>query len=338
MTTTKTRTITDEMWLGDLAMPKPGETERFRRDCRIMGVAVGQAVGDALGSPYEFRHPPAYGTARFGRGTFGHGVAQWTDDSEQMALVLRARSDPRKIAEGLLEWRTTAKDVGNQTRAILLRASTPAGMVAASRAYAKRQEAMPRPEGWHPGSGNGGIMRTSVVALPFLGDRVKVAQAARKISALTHAGEWDQDAAMVWSLLVESAVMRGGEEFDLPAAVADALEFVTVRRDAWAALADVALRAGAAGSQFRVNGSAFGCFAAALWAVAHSDSYESTVQRVITCGNDADTTAAVAGGLAGAIYGALEIPSRLAKRVWGWPGMDAHGLATLALEAARRSF
>jgi len=336
---TTTRTITDEMWLGDLAMPKPGETERFRRDCRIMGVAVGQAVGDALGSPYEFRHPPAYGTARFGRGTFGHGVAQWTDDSEQMALVLRARSDPRKIAEGLLEWRTIAKDVGNQTRAILLRASTPAGMVAASRAYAKRQEATPRPEGWHPGSGNGGIMRTSVVGLPFLGDRPKIAEAARKISALTHASEWDQDAAMVWSLLVEAAVMRGGEEFDLPAAVADALEFVTVpvRRDAWAALADVALRANTLGSAYRINGSAFGAFAAALWSVSHSGSYEETVQRACSIGTDTDTVAAIAGGLAGAIYNVLDIPSSLARRVWGWPGMDAHGLATLALEAARRS-
>lgn len=323
----------------DFRMPRPGEVERWQRDCRIMGVAVGQAVGDALGSPSEFRQPPPFGTATFGRGTFGHGVAQWTDDSEQLVVVLRARSDPRKVAEGLLEWfEGHPRDIGSQTRQVLGRCRTYAGMVASARAYAKRAELGPRPRTWDPGSGNGGIMRVSAVCLPFLGDRVKVAEMARKVTALTHASEWDQDGAMVWSLLVESAIVRDGEHFGLAAAVESALEFVApARREVWATLAEVALRAGQPGRRLEANGSGFGAFFAALWSVARSSSYEETVQRAIClCGHDTDTVAAIAGGLAGAIYGVLEIPSKYCSRIWGWPGMNAHSLATLALEAAAR--
>lgn len=89
---------------GDPAGLKPGEWAQWERDSRIVGCLVGGVVGDALGSPYEFRTPPLKGHARFGRGTFGHKAGQGTDDSEQSLVVCLAKSDPAQVAAGLLEW------------------------------------------------------------------------------------------------------------------------------------------------------------------------------------------------------------------------------------------
>lgn len=69
------------------------------RDDRIKGTAAGQAIGDALGAPVEFG--PAGSVAAFGRGVFGHPAGSWTDDTEQLTVVLTARSDPDQVAAGL---------------------------------------------------------------------------------------------------------------------------------------------------------------------------------------------------------------------------------------------
>ena len=49
---------------------------------------------------------------------------------------------------------------------------------------------------------------------------------------------------------------------------------------------------------------------AALWAFADTESFEACVLAAANLGDDADTTAAVAGQLAGAYYGAAGIPAR----------------------------
>ena len=46
----------------------------------------------------------------------------------------------------------------------------------------------------------------------------------------------------------------------------------------------------------------------ALWAVGGADSFESAVLRAVRLGGDTDTTAAMAGAIAGAVFGAAEIP------------------------------
>jgi ADP-ribosyl-[dinitrogen reductase] hydrolase len=300
---------------------------------RIEGVLLGQAVGDSLGSPYEFRAPPKYGQARFGRGTFGHGVGQYTDDSEQMVCVAAARSDPLKTAANLLAWfRDPAiRDVGNQTRAIMSRASTPRGLAMVSRAYARRAEQVPKPRGFDHGSGNGGLMRTSAVPLPFLGDRKRIAEAARKVSDLTHASAYDGDAAVLWSLAISDAIELG-EAFSAEQ-VADGLEYLPQeRREYWESVIDEALCSEP--GRFRRNGGCIGCFKAALSSVAHAESLEKGLQLAVGIGGDTDTVAAVAGSLFGARFGASAVPAKWRRAVWGWPGMKAADLERLALQAA----
>jgi ADP-ribosylglycohydrolase len=306
---------------------------RSDRDDRVAGVLLGQAVGDAIGAPYEFRTPPAYGQARFGRGTFGHPAGSYTDDGEQMVCIAAARSDVLKAAENLLAWFADpgVKDIGTQTRSVMSRAKTPRGLAQASRAYARRQELRPRPRGWDPGSGNGSLMRTSAVCLPMIGDRKRIAVTARKISSLTHADDWACDACVLWSLAVSDAVELG-EAFTPAAALRDGLQFIGVqRREFWRRLIEKALTGPQPGSR---NGSAVSAFGCALWAVAHADSLPDGLYLAVSIGGDTDTVAAIAGGLLGSIHGASAVPARWRRKVHGWPGYRAADLERLALAAA----
>jgi len=303
------------------------------RENRIKGVMLAAAVGDALGAPYEFRAPPRCGTARFGRATFGFEPGEFTDDGQQMVCVAMAKSVPLHVALNLLEWfGSHPRDVGNQTRAVLSQVRSARGMTAVARAYARRQEQVPRPEGWHPGTGNGSLMRTGPVALPFLGDRARIAKAARAISDLTHADVWSGDACVLWSLAIDRAIELG--EAFRPAVVTEGLELIPAdRRQAWAMLIEVALGTAPA-AKFRVNGSAFGAFAAALWAVGHAESLEDGLQKAVSIGTDTDTVAAIAGSLLGAWHGASAVPAKYRRRIHGWPGYKAADLERIALEAA----
>lgn len=56
---------------------------------------------------------------------------------------------------------------------------------------------------------------------------------------------------------------------------------------------------------------------AALWAVSRTSTFKNAVLLAANLGEDADTTAAVAGQIAGALYGASTIPTEwLEKLAW----------------------
>jgi len=302
------------------------------REDRIKGVLLGQAAGDALGAGYE-TGKPSHGRARMIGGGFGFEPGEWTDDTQQAVCVVLGRSKPQAVAGELLKWyHDNPKDIGSQTRAVMSRVKTPRGLPMASRAYARRAEARPRPRSWYPGTGNGSLMRTGPVCLPYLGDRAKIAEAARKVSDLTHADPWSGDACVLWSLAIDLAV-RLGDKF-IPEMVAGGLPWLTEERQKfWRDAIREALWLRP--RRFRYgNGSAAGCFLAALSAVAHADGLEDGLQLAVDGGGDTDTVAAVAGALLGAWHGASAIPARWRKAMWGWPGMKTRDLERLALQAA----
>ncbi len=65
------------------------------------------------------------------------------------------------------------------------------------------------------------------------------------------------------------------------------------------------------------NGSVWGCLADALAAVTRADTFEECMRRACDVGGDVDTVAAVAGGLAGAMFGMDEIPDRWLETLRG---------------------
>jgi ADP-ribosylglycohydrolase len=65
----------------------------------------------------------------------------------------------------------------------------------------------------------------------------------------------------------------------------------------------------------RGSGYVIDCLEAALWAFHSTDSFEQAVLRAANLGDDADTTAAVCGQIAGAHYGLSSIPKKWMKKL-----------------------
>jgi ADP-ribosyl-[dinitrogen reductase] hydrolase len=305
---------------------------------RAVGAVVASAAGDALGSQYEFGPSLNDDTAvEFGRGHFGHAVGEWTDDTSMAVPVLQALSrgdsldDPATLSGIVEQWRVwafDAPDVGTQTRAVLGLLGTEASedaAVAASRAVHDRTGRS---------GGNGSLMRTGPLALGYLTrEPAELAAAAGRVARLTHWEDDNADACALWCLAIRQAILTG--ELDVRGQLA---WIPAERRERWASLIDEALEPAAHPRQFsKDNGWIVRAFQAALAAIAGAASLVDALERAVRGGNDTDTVAAIAGSLAGALWGASALPAEWMPRLHGWPGLRADDLAALAALAVARA-
>jgi ADP-ribosylglycohydrolase len=265
-------------------------------------------------------------------GGFGNiAPGQWSDDTEMACCIaevaasgidLRSDEALEQIAQGFLRWYATGPpDVGMQTRTVLR--GTPDGTGAAGR-MRKRSEELHQQTGRT--AGNGSLMRTSPAALAHLGDRDAIAEAACKISELTHWDSMAGDACVLWSLAIDHAVRSGTLDIRV------GLDRVDPQ---WAALVD---EAEAQPPRFFApkSGWVVAAFQQAWSSVVHTTSLEDGLQAAIHGGGDTDTVAVIAGGLMGAAYGGSAVPAKWRRVVFGWPNdYRARDLARLAVLAAR---
>jgi len=300
---------------------------------RAVGALLGAAAGDALGVPYEFGSRtlgPDEPAQMLGGGLGGIAPGQWSDDTEMACAIaevaatgadLRSEDALERVAQRFLDWYATSPpDVGVQTRHVLSRTGPGAG--AAGRMRAVSQELHTRTGRT---AGNGSLMRTSPVALGHLGDPAAIAEAARAVSELTHVDPMAGDACALWCIAIDHAVWTG--QLDLRVG----LRHVD---PAWAELVEEAERrepSEFAGS----NGWVVAALQAAWSTIVRSRTFEQTVQTAVHAGGDTDTVAAIAGGLAGAAYGASTIPGRWRRVLHGWPGLRSRDLGRLAVLASR---
>ncbi|BBH18528.1 hypothetical protein Back2_28150 [Nocardioides baekrokdamisoli] len=185
---------------------------------RACGALLGTAIGDALGAGYEFGSAPLgpEGPAMIGGGLGNFAPGEWTDDTTMMWCIadvaargidLRSDEGLSAIARNFRDWyETRPRDIGIQTSQILGRVGsdpTAAGMTEAAAELHRRAGRS---------GGNGSLMRTAPIALPYLDDADAVASAARAVSALTHYEDDAQDACVLWSLAIRHAILMG--EFD----------------------------------------------------------------------------------------------------------------------------
>lgn len=303
---------------------------------RAVGAIVGTAVADALGAHYEFDRPRlgADESAQMlggGLGPFAPG--EWTDDTTMAWCILDAaaaghdlRTDEGLTAVGrkFREWSESGpKDIGNQTARVLDTAG-PAPTAAQLRHVSEKLHEMTG----HTG-GNGSLMRTAPVPLRHLGDRPAVAEAAAAVSALTHWDEHARSGCVLWSLAIEHAVMHG--ELD----VRSGLSLLSpAEASFWTEKLDEAETAPPA--TFNPNGWVVTALQAAWSSIAQTpatgpEHYVEALNTVIRIGNDTDTTAAIAGGLLGARWGASAIPAEWRALSHGYPGIPGDVLSTLAL-------
>ncbi|MGY1986917.1 ADP-ribosylglycohydrolase family protein [Blastococcus sp. SYSU DS0669] len=312
-------------------------TSRMHRSHRVAGALVGSAVGDALGAPFEFG-PPGQFSARFpvpargsktemcGGGSLGWEPGEFTDDTQMALLVAtslveRGGLEEADVFDRFRAWAAAGPpDIGNQTRAVL--GSDRPWDVAAAEHFARSGHA----------AGNGSLMRTTPAAIRFSRDgREATMDAARRISALTHGDPSAGEGCAIFHELVRVALDGGDPLVAIPAALEAVLPG---HRERWAAvLASVWTPDQATES----NGAVWPTLGQAVWALRNGRDFAEVLRLVIDLGGDTDTVAAVAGGLAGAVFGMGAIPSRWASAVHGRvPGFGDRvwGLADLQQLAA----
>jgi ADP-ribosyl-[dinitrogen reductase] hydrolase len=240
-----------------------------------------------------------------GGGVFNLPAGAFTDDSS-MALCLaesliecRAFDADDQLRRYLRWWREGrwsstgfCFDIGGTTAAALTR-------------FERTQEAYPG-DANPSGLGNGSLMRLASVVLAYGEHPKEVDEYAALSSRTTHGARAAVDACRYFAALLLAALHGASAE-----SVLDNSEIKTWARQSL----DPAVAAVADGSyhrkqppEIRGSGHVIDCLEAALWAVDSADSFEAAVLAAANLGDDADTTAAVCGQLAGAIYGFEKIP------------------------------
>lgn len=297
------------------------------RDDRLEGGLLGLLVGDALGVPYEFHGPdqlpprdriemdPPLGFARAHQGV---PPGTWSDDGAQALCLLaslleRGELDLHDFGERLVRWLHEGYlavdgrvfDIGVQTSAAL-------GQLASG---ANPEHAGPKGE---RDNGNGALMRVLPLALWHRGDDRELLEDAMRSSKPTHGHLRSQLCCAVYCLWARRML----DAVELDAAWTDAVEQVEALalelEDGEVELAAIDLRREPSGGG---SGYVVDCLHSARLALAH-DSFEAVVKAAVAIGNDTDTTAAVAGGIAGIRFGAAAIPMRWHQALRGRELLD----------------
>ena len=268
---------------------------------RAEGLLLGLAVGDALGTSVEFKPRGSFEplTDMLGGGPFDLPAGAWTDDTSMAlclaeSLIQKRAFDARDQMERYWCWYSQGYwsstgacfDIGNTTRAALNRFDTMGLVFAGS--------SDPR------SAGNGCIMRSGPIAVATarLPLTARISWAARS-ARVTHAAPECLCVTAYFNELLVAALLGASKREVLALSAATGIEPVTERTEALLSGSFFAKRR----DQIRGSGYVVESCEAALWCVAQSEDYDSAVLRAANLGEDADTTAAICGQLAGALYG-----------------------------------
>ncbi|MBL9162669.1 MAG: ADP-ribosylglycohydrolase family protein [Planctomycetaceae bacterium] len=277
---------------------------------RFRGCLLGLAAGDAVGTTVEFALRGSFNPVSdmVGGGPFGLRPGEWTDDTS-MALCLaaslleRGGFDARDQMERYCRWwqdgymSSTGRcfDIGNTVRGALMRYQQTGDPFAGS--------LQPHT------AGNASIMRLAPAAMYWSSTVDDAIKYCGESSRTTHGAAECIDACRYLGLVLWRALWGMSKEEIL----ADCGEGVVTAR---------AIRALAAGSyrwksvdEVRGSGYVVQSLEAALWCFWRSESFEESVLTAVNLGEDADTTGAICGQMAGAFYGESGIPRKWVERL-----------------------
>jgi ADP-ribosyl-[dinitrogen reductase] hydrolase len=270
---------------------------------RHRGCLLGLACGDAVGTSVEFcergSFPPV--TDMMGGGPFRLPPGAWTDDTS-MALCLASslaelgRFDAadqmnrfcRWHEEGYLSSTGRCFDIGLTVRGSLARF---------------RQTGDPFSGLTDPRSaGNGCIMRLAPVPMFFHADAAEAMRWAGESSRTTHAAPECIESCQLLAAMICSALAGGTKDDILFGHEPECYRCPKVR-----AIAAGEYR-GKSDDAISGSGYVIHCLEAAAWCFGQAKSFREAVLLAVNLGDDADTTGAVCGQLAGAFYGEDGIP------------------------------
>jgi ADP-ribosyl-[dinitrogen reductase] hydrolase len=306
--------------LSTVAEAQPATTQAAIRD-RAIGALLGLAVGDAVGTTLEFKARDTYEplTDMVGGGPFRLQSGQWTDDTAMAlaladSLVSRGELEEQDLLARFSDWwRRGAYSCTGSCFDIGLTTAT------ALRNWEQTKDAQSgstSPES----AGNGSLMRLAPVAVRFWSERDKLRDAAARQSRTTHAAPEAVDACVAYAEILADAIEGRVRSEVLRDRSGYAGSVETILGGAWR---------GKPRAKVRASGYVLHSLEAALWAVARTDDYRSAVLLAANLGEDADTTAAVTGQLAGALYGLKGIPGSWVKKVAWADAIQARAVGLL---------
>ena len=285
-------------------MSRAEEIDRFR------GCLLGLATGDALGTTLEFRTPGSFEPIddMVGGGPFGLAPGMWTDDTSMAlclaeSLIEKRGFDPEDqmrryvhwYREGYLSSNGYCFDIGNTVQEALLHFEET------GEAYAGSTDPY--------SAGNGSLMRLAPVPMYFAQRTDDAIAMSGASSRTTHGADEAVDACRYFGGLLVGALNGDDKETLLGTAYCPIRGFWK-DRPLTERIANVV-----AGSfkrrrppQIRGTGYVVQSLEAALWAFHHSRDFPEGALKAANLGDDADTTAAIYGQIAGAYYGAEAIP------------------------------
>ena len=284
---------------------------------RYCGSLIGLALGDALGAPLEGLPPGSFTPAEgmIGGGSHGLDPGYWTDDTSMAlclaeSLVERRSFDPADQLERYLRWFREGHlsstgfpfGIGSTTREAILR-------------FEETREPYCGPVDPDK-AGNGSIMRLAPVPLFFAQYPEEAIERSAESSRMTHGAPNCVDACRYLGALLVGAVNDAGKE-ELLSERYCPIPGYWEERPLSPEVDEVASGSFRRKEPPEVKGSGYvvRSLEAALWAFHKSDSFEEGCLLAVNLGDDADTTAAVYGQLAGAFYGEEGIPMRWLDRL-----------------------
>ena len=286
------------------------------------GGLIGLLVGDALGVPYEFHSPEKLPPphliefappAGFQRSHPGVHPGTWSDDGAQALILLdslleRDGLDLDHFTRGLCRWLTEGFyavnrcvfDIGGQTNTALNRLRTGVPPEVSGPAEERH-------------NGNGSLMRVLPLALWHKDDDRDLIMLAARQSLPTHGHPRSQIACAVYCLWARSILESAADPWDVAVA-----RFLTNGGLDIFPSAEVALVLDPSNADVaRGTGYVVDTLWSAKASVEATPDYESCLRHAIAFGHDTDTTAAVAGGIAGLLYGSEGIPDRWKRALLG---------------------
>jgi len=277
---------------------------------RFRGCLLGLACGDAIGASNEFMARGSFSplSGMTGGGPFGLKAGEWTDDTS-MALCLATSLvecdgfDAHDQMKRYLDWyengtmSSTGKcfDIGNTTRDALFRF---------------RQSGEPFSGSTDPYSaGNGSLMRLAPVVLKFFPDRDTTLHYCAESSRTTHGAEECLDACRLFGDMLLRALSAESKDRTLAGTSSMMIRSHKLADIARGTYRDKRM------DEIRGTGYVVESLEAALWCFWKTNSFEEAILAAANLGDDADTTAAICGQIAGAFYGESDIPSDWLEKV-----------------------
>ncbi len=296
---------------------------------RIRGVIYGQAIGDALGlgaegllksqvSEYYPSGLQRYSQIVRDRHRSCWVCGDWTDDTDMMLCILDSlleydRLNLWDIAIRFYQWAAAGNPgIGYSTHSVLFSSYTSSvnffqpdfdkNYYAAAKDFWEKSDRQSAP--------NGGVMRTAVLGIWEYPYRDRVKSNAEKVCQLTHYDPRCVGSSAAVSLAL-SALLRGETDIEkiIREIAAEVAEYHPAVVEYLERSTNPSLEALELGAE-KAMGYTLKTMSAGFWALQHAKSYADAIQQIIHEGGDADTNAAVAGAIAGALFGYESIPKQ----------------------------